>query len=266
MLFSPCKFCGCDNVFSFLITRKKRSIEYFRCDNCKAISLSDKEFLSISQQLHRYSQHNNFLTDLGYAQFLGDFLLNTFTFLPNFTLSRILDYGSGPNPALVELLGLVSQQQRSGKSTWVDCEFNEISSLDSYVDYLAHKLPFLPSKNDIGGWDPFFAPDGIKVQVPLVLCLEVAEHFEKPWDGFAGLAECCCVGGYVAVGTLQIPDTMVTTEDFNKWWYKDDRTHVSFYTEKAMEACGKKCGLQYLGKASPRIFMFKKLEDAPTKN
>lgn len=266
MLFSRCKFCGCDNVSSFSIMRKKRSIEYFRCDNCKAISLSNKDFLSASQQLRRYSQHNNFLTDLGYARFLGDFLLNAFTFLPSFELSGILDYGSGPNPALVELLGLISQQQGSGMSTTEACEPKEISSLDSYVNYLACKLPLLPHKNDIGGWDPFFAPDSTKVQVPLVLCLEVAEHFEQPWEDFAGLAECCCAGGFVAVGTLPIPDAMVTTEDFKKWWYKDDRTHVSFYTEKAMVACGKKCGLQYLGKASPRIFMFKKLEDAPSKN
>lgn len=265
MLFSRCKFCGCDNVFSFLITRKKRNIEYFRCDNCKAISLSNKEFLPITQQLQRYSQHNNFLTDLGYVQFLGDFLLNTFTFLPKFALSGILDYGSGPNPAMVELLGLVSQQQRSGKFSREDCELKEISSLNSYVEYLAYKLPILPYKNDIRGWDPFFAPDSKKILVPLVLCLEVAEHFEQPWESFAGLAECCCAGGFVAMGTLPIPETMVTTEDFKKWWYKDDRTHVSFYTEKAIEACGKKCGLQYLGKASPRIFMFKKVEDAPLK-
>lgn len=96
----------------------------------------------------------------------------------------------------------------------------------------------------------------------LVLCLEVAEHFEEPQEGFNGLAACCAEGGYVAVGTLPIPDSMNIPEGFKGWWYKDDLTHVSFYTEKAMTACGSASGLEYLGKASPRIFLFRKQGDA----
>ena len=265
MLFSRCKFCGYEDVSSFLIVTKKRSSEYFRCGCCKAISLSEKDFLSSSQQLQRYNHHHNTLEDLGYAQFLGAFLLNTFGSLPSFQLSGILDYGSGPNPAMVQLLKLISERQRQEKSFEKKLVWQEIQCLDSCVEQLAQVLPALPDKDAIGGWDPFFAPDGKRGKVPLVLCLEVAEHFEQPWDGFAGLADCCCAGGFVAVGTLPIPDEMVIPEDFKKWWYKDDRTHVSFYTEKAMEACGKTCGLEYLGKASPRIFLFKKQEDASFK-
>lgn len=96
----------------------------------------------------------------------------------------------------------------------------------------------------------------------LVLCLEVAEHFEEPLAGFHNLAACCAEGGYVAVGTLPIPDSMNIPEGFKGWWYKDDLTHVSFYTEKAMTACGAASGLEYLGKASPRIFLFRKQGDA----
>ena len=265
MLFSRCKFCGREDISSFLIVTRKRSCEYFRCSFCNAISLSDKDFLSRSQQLQRYSHHNNTLEDLGYAKFLGEFLLNTFAALPPFQLSGILDYRSGPNPALIQLLELVSKRQRQEKTVEKSVLWQEIQSLESCVEYLAQMLPVLPEKAFIGGWDPFFAPDGKKGLVPLVLCLEVAEHFEQPWEGFAGLADCCCTGGFVAVGTLPIPDEMVTTEDFKKWWYKDDRTHVSFYTERAIEACGKTCGLEYLGKASSRIFLFKKQEDAPFK-
>ena len=262
MLFSQCKFCGHEEVDSFWIVTKNRSCEYFRCKYCGAISLSDKCFLSPAQQHERYKYHNNTLEDLGYTRFLGEFLLKTFSFLPSFSISGILDYGSGPNPALMQLLGLIAKYQRENKSYKIESSFTQCESLESCVEYLAFSLPPIPHQDDIFGWDPFFASDGEKKQVPLVLCLEVAEHFEQPWKGFAGLADCCCAGGFVAVGTLPIPDEMTTTDDFKKWWYKDDRTHVSFYTEKAMEACGKNCGLEYLGKASPRIFIFKKGEDA----
>ena len=251
MLFSQCKFCGHEEVDSFWIVTKNRSSEYFRCIYCGAISLSDKCFLSPAQQHERYKYHNNTLEDLGYTRFLGEFLLKTFSFLPSFSISGILDYGSGPNPALMQLLGLIAKYQRENKSYKIESSFTQCESLESCVEYLAFSLPPIPHQDDIFGWDPFFASDGEKKQVPLVLCLEVAEHFEQP-----------CAGGFVAVGTLPIPDEMTTTDDFKKWWYKDDRTHVSFYTEKAMEACGKNCGLEYLGKASPRIFIFKKGEDA----
>jgi pseudouridine kinase len=262
MLFSQCKFCGTDTVFPFSVVTKKHTIEYLRCNFCDAISLSDKYFLSTAQQHERYKHHNNFLENLGYTQFLGDYLLKTFSFLPPFSVSAILDYGSGPNPALIQLLGLVFEKQGEGNGAKIEASFRQCQNLESCVTYLSALLPRLPKKECLFGWDPFFAPHSQKKQVPLVLCLEVAEHFEQPWDGFAGLADCCCVGGFVAVGTLPLPDSMIIPDDFKKWWYKDDRTHVSFYTEKAMVACGNSCGLKYLGKASPRIFIFQKQEDA----
>lgn len=261
MIFLGCKFCGHKDVLPFPIATKRRTAVYFRCKNCGAISLSDKEYLSKAEQLSRYRQHNNDLVDLGYAKFLGDFLLSVFSFLPSFSPAGILDYGSGPNPALVQLMRLVSKKQGEAGGS-MGAAYDRIDSLDSYAGYLARTLPPLPGDHGIYGWDPFFAPHKGEEKAPLVLCLEVAEHFENPAEGFAGLAGRCLPGGFVAVGTLPIPDTMATAEDFKKWWYKDDRTHVSFYTEKAMAACGKSCGLEYRGKASPRVFVFKKPGDA----
>lgn len=269
MPFFRCKFCGENALLSFPIVTKKKSLEYFMCRKCDAISLSDKCFLSQEQQRDRYAHHHNFLDDLGYAVFLATFLRDAFSFLPSFPVEGVFDYGSGPNPALVQLLRMVSSRQRgggmrgkAGAANRVD--FRQACSLSQLVDLLAECLPPLPEPNLICGWDPFFAPEEKmgKGTASLVLCLEVAEHFEEPQEGFDGLAACCAEGGYVAVGTLPIPDSMEIPEGFKGWWYKEDLTHVSFYTEKAMTACGSASGLEYLGKASPRIFMFRKHGDA----
>jgi len=269
MPFSRCKFCGENNLLSFPIVTRKKTLEYFQCENCGAISLLDKCFLSHEQQKERYVHHHNFLEDLGYAVFLATFLRDCFSFLPNYSPQIVLDYGCGPNPALIQLMQKVSARQRSGGeggniegSGSVD--FQQVASLEQLVDLLAVQLPPLPEPDCILGWDPFFAPGERMVPgtASLVLCLEVAEHFEEPLAGFHNLAACCAEGGYVAVGTLPIPDSMNIPEGFKGWWYKDDLTHVSFYTEKAMTACGAASGLEYLGKASPRIFLFRKQGDA----
>lgn len=259
MLFRRCKFCGANEGFIFPLRTKKINLEYYRCGICGGISLSEKNYLSIEEQIARYKLHQNKLEDLGYTRFLCEFIVKTFSFLPNYDRGIILDYGSGPTPSLIRLLHLVSKKQETR------CDFDKkIDSIGDYVTYLSNTLPVLPSTNSIIGWDPFFASDTILEQgmASLVLCLEVAEHFENPLQGFTGLANACSVGGYVAVGTLPMPDDMSIPEGFKGWWYKDDKTHVSFYTEKAMISCGKMCGLKYLGKASPRIFIFQKLEDA----
>ena len=269
MLFSRCKFCGENNLFSFPIVTKKKSLEYFMCRKCNAISLSSNCFLSQAQQRDRYGCHHNVLEDLGYALFLATFLRDCFSFLPSYSPQLVLDYGCGPNPALVQLMQKVSARQRSGGEGGKiegsgSVDFQQVVSLEQLVDLLAVKLPPLPESDCILGWDPFFAPKKSLAgrKASLVLCLEVAEHFEDPQEGFDGLAACCAEGGYVAVGTLPIPDSMNIPEGFKGWWYKDDLTHVSFYTEKAMTACGSASGLEYLGKASPRIFLFRKQGDA----
>lgn len=269
MPFSRCKFCGKKAALPFPLVMRKKTLEYFQCENCGAISLLNKYFLSHEQQKERYAHHHNFLEDFGYAIFLAAFLRDCFSFLPNYFPELVLDYGCGPNPALVQLVQKVSARQRSGGEggrIWLSgsIDFQKVASLEQLVDLLAVNLPPLPDPDFILGWDPFFSPEKSLSgrTASLVLCLEVAEHFEEPHEGFNGLADCCAEGGYVAVGTLPIPDSMKIPSGFKGWWYKDDMTHVSFYTEKAMAACGAVCGLEYLGKASPRIFMFRKHGDA----
>lgn len=200
---------------------------------CGGFFLLPEYFLPPEAQKERYLLHNNSLSDEGYRSFLKDFAdtaLLQIGKLSDGPPRTVFDYGCG-NGALGELLKL----------------------------YISKGL--LPENTEIRGRDPFFAPDTpfFRGGADAVLCLEVAEHFENPDEGFAGLARACKKGGYAAVQTLFAPeggseagaDTRSNAEAaeaaFRSWWYKEDATHVSFYTLKALKACAFRAGFEYCG-------------------
>lgn len=266
-----CAFCGNPSLNAFEVVTKKKIFHYDICSECKGITLCKDDFLSKEEQKKRYLHHNNDLSNTGYVSFLGSFLENVFSFLRQkvflkdetyFVQKHICDYGSGPRPVLVELLHVVSCMQRGGDGQKKKYISQLSSEILSYGELLARTLPLLPDVHCIQGWDPLFNQREKTEENDLVLCLEVAEHFENPREEFIALADSCKGGGVIALGTLPLPENIIVPEGFKTWWYKDDRTHVSFYTEKAAIACGKAAGLEYLGMASSRIFMFYKPEDA----
>ncbi|WP_428769802.1 class I SAM-dependent methyltransferase [Treponema sp. HNW] len=208
---------------------------------CGGFFLLPEYFLPKAEQKKRYLLHNNNLSDAGYRSFLENFADTALVHIREL-LGRpphsIFDYGCG-NGSLVELLH----------------------------SYACGGL--LPENTEIRGRDPFFAPDTpfFEGGADAVLCLEVAEHFENPHEGFAGLARACKKGGYAAVQTLFAPESggeagadtssgaeiaaganaQAAESAFRSWWYKEDTTHVSFYTEKALKACAERAGFEYCG-------------------
>lgn len=228
-----CTFCGNDNVYAIL--DKKNT--YWRCNNCEGVFLDSKCFLSPIEQKKRYNLHNNDCTDNGYTTFLKSFIQPVLKNIHK-PLLRILDYGCGP------------------------CNQSGISNLNKVI-YECEKTDkqIISENTELVEWDPFFANDVevLKFPADLVCCLEVAEHFENPEKDFTGLAKSCKEGGIVAIGTMLVPKT---DEDFKKWWYKNDSTHVSFYSLKSLKECGKKTGLSFIGSVTPRCFLFKKIKQS----
>lgn len=220
-----CRFCG-NNTAEFEVKNKK----YYQCTICKGVFLDEIHFLTPEKQKERYELHNNSLTDMGYKQFLEQFALPVLDFCKKKkkTIDSILDYGSGPSPALLELLE----------------EYKKNSILDADITLL--------------GWDPFFMNGDMEnfQKVSLITCLEVVEHFENPLVDFQKISTLCKKGGILSIGTMEVPEEKSI---FYKWWYKDDPTHVSFYSEKAIQKCGERSGFSYLGKINSRIFVFEKL-------
>ncbi|PKL92680.1 MAG: methyltransferase [Candidatus Goldiibacteriota bacterium HGW-Goldbacteria-1] len=99
----------------------------------------------------------------------------------------------------------------------------------------------LKEKNyNIETYDIFFDNDLKKLEhkYDYIVCCETAEHFKKPAAEFALLFGLLKPGGAVFLMTEMYEDTL----NFSQWHYKNDATHVFFYTRKAFEVIKKKFG------------------------
>lgn len=106
-------------------------------------------------------------------------------------------------------------------------------------------------------YDPIFYPDAhllIPETYDVVVSTEVVEHFKSPssdWDLLVGLVK---DNGILGVMTQFIhPET-----DYEKWWYKNDPTHVSFYQEKTIHYLAEKFALDILYNDQKSVVIFKK--------
>ena len=195
--------------------------KYSQCTLCNGVFVN-REFLpDVDAEKRRYELHQNTLEDTGYRTYLESFI-NIFSSFPD--IHTIFDYGCGPFPALVQLLN--------------------------------------DHGYDARGWDPFFAPDTERYEngADLVTCLEVAEHFFNPRKDFALISNCIRSDGYLVLGTHPLPQLSEQNiwNYFNSWWYRQDTTHVSFYTEKSLECVAASAGLTLINHTEANIFIFKK--------
>lgn len=82
-------------------------------------------------------------------------------------------------------------------------------------------------------YDPFYHnnPEVLNRQYNYIICCEVMEHFHSPPKEFALLRQLLLPGGKLFCMTS------VYSEDINfeKWYYKNDKTHVFMYHAKSLE-------------------------------
>lgn len=113
-----------------------------------------------------------------------------------------LDYGSGPGPTLSVMLE----------------EAGMVMSL----------------------YDPFYAPEAAVLNrtYDFVTCTETVEHFHHPARDWAQLTALVRPGGYLGIMTKLV----INRERFAKWHYKNDPTHVSFYSPATFDWLGRHFG------------------------
>lgn len=221
-----CVFCLGHDLENFVIGGKG----YRHCGDCGGLFLVRDFLPSADDERKRYELHHNSASDSGFRTYLETFidpvLVNVSHYAGDEPVRTVFDYGSGPEPVLVEILR--------------DRGF------------------------DVRGWDPFFAPETLPFEggADLVICHEVAEHFFEPRRDFTLMAKAVKPGGYLAVGTMLLPSGGAEVRDFFKtWWYRQDSTHISFYTELALKTVGASTGLDWLGTAGKNTFLFRRVDE-----
>ncbi|WP_296051930.1 class I SAM-dependent methyltransferase [uncultured Alteromonas sp.] len=142
---------------------------------------------SQEQELTEYQLHQNSLEDEGYLRYLNRLVTCVTPHLSAET--KVLDYGSGPCPALAHLF--------ASQGFDVDC------------------------------FDPFFGPKEIPhSHYELITATESIEHFHTPATEWQRWMQLLAPQGWLAIMTKRV----LNAEKFASWHYKNDPTHVSFFS------------------------------------
>ena len=82
-------------------------------------------------------------------------------------------------------------------------------------------------------YDPFFHKNhnALKQSYDFIVCCEVIEHFHNPSKEFQLLRNLLKPGGSLLCMTELLPKK----EHFANWYYKNDITHVIFYSDKNLQ-------------------------------
>lgn len=104
-------------------------------------------------------------------------------------------------------------------------------------------------------YDPFYYPekDVLNQCYDFVTTTEVVEHFNHPKNGFDVLVSLLKKSSLLAVMTKRV----ISKEAFSKWHYKNDQTHVSFYSDATFEWIAETYGLKEVYKSSDVVIFVK---------
>ncbi len=132
--------------------------------------------------------------------------------------SRGLDFGCGPGPTL----SVMFEEQGCPMSTYDPC--------------------FFPNRTVLDGKFSF------------VTATEVVEHFQRPSHSWDQMWACIEPGGLLGIMTKLVIDR----DAFSRWHYKDDETHLCFYSRETLAWIAKRWGaaLEVLGKD---VFIFRRV-------
>lgn len=188
------------------ISDTRNNWEFFHCCECEFIFKNKSDFVSSDDELKQYNNHNNTMDSPGYVDMFEKFINDTFLEHIN-DIKNVLEFGSGPGPVLSELL-----KQRG-------------LNVDIYDKYFSPKKVYEGKKYD------------------LITSTEVIEHIEDTKEIFEFFAEHIKKDGYLALMTQFHTND---AEDFQKWWYKNDPTHICFFRPKTFEVLAQKNGFKVL--------------------
>ena len=176
---------------------------FYKCTNCKAIYRDFETFVDEETEEKRYRTHNNDVYDERYQKFVSPI---TNAVSEDFEqTAKGLDYGCGTGPVATFIL------EKKGYN--------------------------------IRLYDPFFYPDTSfeNERYDFIICCEVMEHFFNPQVEFQKLKNLLKPNGKLYCKTKMITDEF-SVEAFKNWHYKNDPTHVFFYSPKTLQVIQEQFG------------------------
>lgn len=230
---------------------RTRSRRYQACDTCGHIQCAIDDLPDSQDERERYDEHHNTLEDHRYREYLERFLTAAVApFVP--PGGRILDFGSGPTPALTHLLAAAEYDPVPYDPFYTP----EESALASPAggDPLpppgdsADSVDSAESAADAGGAAP------ARPRYDAIVALEVVEHLHYPGRELERLLTLLRPGGIFAVRT----GVYTGEEEFLSWWYRRDITHVSFWTAETIGWIAGRWGLSVAHREAGEIIVFEK--------
>lgn len=166
---------------------------------CELIFVPETQHLDSRDERAVYDQHNNDPEDPRCRKYLNRLAEPIIARLA-FTRAKGLDFGSGPGPAMPLIF------ERAGH----ECAM--------YDKFYANDKTFLTNKN-----------------YDFISSSEVVEHLSNPGATFQLLFSLLGPNGILGVMTKLYS----SDQDFGNWYYKNDPTHITFYTEATMSFIAK---------------------------
>ncbi len=103
-------------------------------------------------------------------------------------------------------------------------------------------------------YDPLFPRDELKPPYDFIFSTECLEHFRRPGDEIAFMLGLLAPGGMLAVMT----ELWVSRDEFSKWYYSRDSTHLSFYNARTLDYVRDHFALSELWRDGRRCALFRK--------
>ncbi len=210
----PPKCPLCDDTAQPFFEDPKTWYIYWHCQNCDLHYLDPAQHLTIEKEYARYLLHQNSRGDLGYTKFLQSFLD---WMQPELKFGeRGLDFGSGPEPVLSEML--------------------------TERGFAMEKYDLFFAKNE----------DVFKMSFDFVVMSEVIEHLKSPRTELERLMTLLGRGGRLFVMTNLFDDN----QSFADWSYRRDPTHIAFYSKHTLEWISRTLGFNSVRIKEPRWALF----------
>ena len=106
-------------------------------------------------------------------------------------------------------------------------------------------------------YDPIYHPDSLDEdkKYDLIVSTEVFEHLHEPKEVFKDLLDRLEEGGYLALQTQFHTNDI---EEFKKWYYHQDPTHIVFFTAKTFRVLCEAFGCEFLGDNGKNMVLIRK--------